>query len=46
MPMSASNGGYRDWAVLKLTQSDKGPIAADIADGGVFDESRQFPGAH
>jgi type II secretory pathway pseudopilin PulG len=41
-----SGGGYGDYAVLKLTAPASGPIATEVADGGVFDESWQLPPAH
>jgi hypothetical protein len=41
-----SGGGYGDYAVLKLSQTDKGPVATEVADGGVFDESWQLAAAH
>jgi pimeloyl-ACP methyl ester carboxylesterase len=41
-----SGGGFGDYAVLKLTTPDKGPVATEVADGGVFDESWQLPAAH
>jgi hypothetical protein len=51
-----SGGGYGDYAVLKLTAPASGsiqsgatqgvPIATEVADGGVFDESWQLPAAH
>ena len=41
-----SGGGYGDYAVLKLNQPDKGPVATEVADGGVFDESWQLAAGH
>jgi hypothetical protein len=41
-----SGAGYGDYAVLTLTKPADGPIATEIADGGVFDESWQLPASH
>lgn len=41
-----NSGGYGDYAVLKLTSSENGPVNASVADEGVFDESWQLPPAN
>ena len=38
-----SGGGYGDYAILKLTKASTRPVATEIADGGVFDESWKLP---
>jgi pimeloyl-ACP methyl ester carboxylesterase len=41
-----SSAAYGDYAVLKLTKPDSGPVTTQITDGGAFDESWQLPAAH